>query len=287
MKNPIFFAVAFMYSSVILAQVVSDGRNELAVTEIRAALFAGPPKVAEQASRDQLVRFVENLLIDKRLEQAAKSLKLDQDPEIAARMTKAVRDVLVKSYVEHTAAKISADLPDVEPLAKERYLVEKANLKRSEGVRVAHILFRVAQDDETCGAEARSKADQVLAELRDGADFSTMAKKHSQDSSASQGGELSGWREKGSLVPAFEKAAYALQPGELSGVVRSNFGYHIIKLLEHRPAAQISYDEAKEQLLQKIRAEFMEKRREEWIKQFRGSKPVEIDDATLEALRRK
>lgn len=269
------------------AEQLTDGRESVTAVEIRAALLSAPAGAVEKATREQLSRFVENLLIDKRLEAAAKEAKLDQDPVIAARMEKAKRDTLVKSYVEQTAARIAAELPDLEPLARERYEVDKTGLKRKEAVRVAHILFRASLEDEQGAAEARAKAADVLGQLKGGAEFASLAKAHSQDGSAAQGGELEGWREKGTLVPAFEKAAYALKPGEVSELVRSNFGYHIIKLIEHRPEAPLSYDEAREQLIAKIRNEQMEKRRQEWIRAFRGTKPVEIDDATLEMLRRK
>lgn len=278
---------AYILATAAGAETMSDGRDSISEVQVRAALLSAPPGAIEKASREQLVRFIENLLIDKRLEAAALNDKLDQNPIIAARIEKTRRDVLVKSYVEQTAARIAAELPDLEPLARERYEVEKPNLKRKEAVRVAHILFRASLEDEKAAAEARTKAEGVLLKLKEGADFASLAKEHSQDGSAAQGGELDGWRDKGTLVPAFEKAAYALKPGAISELVWSNFGYHIIKLLEYRPETQLSYDESREQLMAKIRNEQMEKRRQEWIKDFRGTKPVEIDDAMLEALRRR
>lgn len=268
-------------------QEISDGRSSISLTEVRAALLSAPSGARESMSRDQLGRFVETLLIDLRLEKAAKADKLDQDPEIKARMDKAARDILVRAYVEDVAAKIAAKLPDLEPLARERYEVEKSTLTRPEGIRVAHILFRISQDDENSIPEAKAKAEGILEKLKAGADFAELAKEHSMDGAASKGGELPGWRDRGTLVPAFEKVAYELKPGEMSGLVRSQFGYHIIKLIEHRPAAQQSFAEVKDKLVAKVKNDLMGKQREEWVKDFRGTRPVEIDDATLEAVRRK
>ena len=289
MKRPGLLSalVLSLFATTATAQQVSDGRSAISVTEIRAALLSAPTGAREAMSRDQLGRFVESLLIDQRLEQAAKAEKLDQDPEIKARMDKAARDILVRAYVEGVAARIAAKLPDLEPLARERYEAEKATLMRPEGIRVAHILFRTAQDDESTIPEAKAKAERVLGQLNAGADFAELAKVHSQDGAASKGGELPGWRDKGSLVPAFEKVAYDLRPGEISGLVRSQFGYHIIKLLEHRPAAQQPFDEVKDKLVAKVKNELMGKEREQWVKDYRGTQPVVIDDATLEAARRK
>ena len=136
-------------------------------------------------------------------------------------------------------------------------------------------------------ALVKAKAEQVLNELRKGADFSELAKAHSDDpGSKRSGGELRGWSEKGKFVPPFEAAAYALKPGELSDLVRSRFGYHIIKLLEKREARQQTFEEVKEPLMTMLRNEYLGRKRAEWLKPYEGSKPIELDDATLEALKK-
>ncbi len=84
--------------------------------------------------------------------------------------------------------------------------------------------------DPKADAVAKAKATQILAEINAGGDFATLAKKYSQDSTAANGGDL-GYFGKGQMDPTFEAAAFALQPGQVSGVVKSQYGYHIIKVL--------------------------------------------------------
>lgn len=100
-----------------------------------------------------------------------------------------------------------------------------------ETVEASHILFNV--EDPAREAEVRAKAEDVLKKLNSGGDFAALAKQYSQDTgSAAQGGYL-GPFQRGQMVPEFEEAAFALKPGETSGLVRSQYGFHIIRVTRH------------------------------------------------------
>lgn len=87
--------------------------------------------------------------------------------------------------------------------------------------------------DEGVNAQAKSKAEEVMGKIKSGGDFGELAKQYSQDSSASAGGDLGSFG-KGQMVPEFESAAFALQPGQVSDLVKTKFGYHIIKVIEKK-----------------------------------------------------
>jgi peptidyl-prolyl cis-trans isomerase C len=277
-------AVSAVLSSVTWAQQLSDGKSSVSVPELRSALSSVPPGVRSQVSKGRMERYVETYLSDRRISDAARAVGLADRPDIRYRMEFAARDVLIKAYTEEQTTKFAADLPkDLEAMAKERYEADKAPYAVPEAIRAAHILIPFGEDE----AAAKAKANELRAQLAKGGDFAALAKANSQDKgSAANGGELPNWSVRGKLVPEFEKAAYALKPGEISDVVRTAFGFHIIKLIEYRSAHTQPFEEVKEQAVERVRRQLIAERRKEWLLQYMGSQPVALDDETYEALKK-
>lgn len=131
-------------------------------------------------------------------------------------------------------------------------------------VHAAHILIKVSPwaDDET-KEEAKKKIQKIRAQIQDGADFATMAKKFSEGPSNVNGGDL-GYFGTAQMAPAFETAAFSLRPGEMSDVVTTQFGYHLIKVYERKPAGKESLAEASPVL----RSRFEKKRIDSHLKKL-------------------
>jgi parvulin-like peptidyl-prolyl isomerase len=147
-----------------------------------------------------------------------------------------------------------------------------------EAVRVAHILIRTPENaDAAAKQKAKAEAASVLAQLKKGADFAAMAKQHSQDpGSAANGGDL-GFVPKGRTEPAFEQAAFALaKPGQLSAVVESPFGFHIIKMIAHRDGRTVPLQEVKPQVEQFLRQQKMQEKTAAYVEQLKKKGKVEI-----------
>jgi peptidyl-prolyl cis-trans isomerase D len=130
------------------------------------------------------------------------------------------------------------------------YQQHQQDFQVPEEVKVRHILIKVAKDaDAKTDAAAKQKAEDLLKQIKGGADFAALAKANSDDpGSKEQGGEL-GMIQRGVTVPPFEKAAFALQPGQISDVVKTDFGYHIIKVEEKETAHLKPLDEVKAQIV--------------------------------------
>lgn len=120
---------------------------------------------------------------------------------------------------------------------------------------VSHILLSVPPGSDAAGeAEIRQKAEALLAELRTGAAFADLAREHSEDpGSAAMGGDL-GWVEPGIMVPAFEEAAFALEPGTVSEPVRTEFGYHLIQVTDVRGGSGADFDAVRDRVEASYRA---------------------------------
>ncbi|MGH9785859.1 MAG: peptidylprolyl isomerase, partial [Terriglobia bacterium] len=127
-----------------------------------------------------------------------------------------------------------------------RYYQQNQDSYRSEErVQVSHLLRR---SDPAKKEEARKKAEELLAQLKGGADFATLAKANSEDpGSGANGGDL-GWIVRGQTVPEFEAAAFSLEPGKLSEIVETTFGFHILKVATHEQARLRPFDEVQAEI---------------------------------------
>jgi peptidyl-prolyl cis-trans isomerase D len=136
-------------------------------------------------------------------------------------------------YVRISPAEIAASIKVPKEDVERSYNEQLGKYTTPEQIRASHILFATEGKDENA---VRAQAEQVLKEAKSGADFAALARKHSQDeTTAPQGGDLD-YFSRGRMVAAFDNAAFALAPGEMSDLVKTEFGYHIIKLTDRKPA---------------------------------------------------
>jgi peptidyl-prolyl cis-trans isomerase D len=131
----------------------------------------------------------------------------------------------------------------------------KSDYEKPEQVHARHILFKVAPDATAeLKTEARKHAEEVLAKVKAGKDFAALAKEYSQDSTASEGGDLGSFAQ-GKMVKPFDDAAFALEPGATSDIVESPFGFHIIKVEAKEAAHTQTLDEVRAAIVTALTAE--------------------------------
>jgi peptidyl-prolyl cis-trans isomerase D len=142
-------------------------------------------------------------------------------------------------------------VPDAELRAV--YAGSMDNFRMPERVKARHILIKTQGKSDAEKKQALQKAQDLLKQLKAGGDFSQLAQKNSDDTSnAPKGGDL-GWFVRGQMVPEFDKAAFAMKPGELSDIVTTEFGYHIIKVDETESARVKPFEEVKGDLATELK----------------------------------
>ena len=149
-------------------------------------------------------------------------------------------------YLELTRADAERAVKVDETALRDYYEKVKDRYETAERRHARHIL--IPTEEGAAQGAAEKLASEVAAKAKSGSDFAALAKQYSKDpGSAEQGGDL-GWAQRGMFVGPFEEALFAMQPGEIRGPVKSEFGYHIIKLEEIDAAKQKSFDEARSEL---------------------------------------
>jgi parvulin-like peptidyl-prolyl isomerase len=144
-------------------------------------------------------------------------------------------------------------------------------------IRASHILIRADREASTLQrAQAQQQAEAVLAQLKAGADFAELARQRSQDpGTAGKGGDL-GFFSRGAMEPTFEEAAFALNVGEISGVVTTPYGFHLIKVTDKRPAGYAPLAEVQADISAMLRDEEKRKRQDQLVAQLKQQATVDV-----------
>ncbi len=183
------------------------------------------------------------------------------------------RDLLISRFVETTFASKAAV---TETEIRAFYDKNSEKFKKDETVKASHILIGVdakATDEEK--KKAREKTESLRKELAGGADFAALAKANSTCPSSQQGGDL-GFFGKGQMVPSFEKAAFSLKPGDISDVVETQFGYHIIKLTEKKPAATTDYKDVKVKIEEFLKGQKVNEAIQKYLEETKKTAKIDI-----------
>ena len=214
------------------------------------------PPQAQKLPLDQIYPILLDRLVDGALiTEAGRKEHLDQDPDLQRRL-KRYEDRLVQEAYLNRAIK-DAETEDRLKARYQTFVKEKAG---HDEVHALHILVKTE-------AEAKS----VIAELDKGADFTTLAKKYSIDPGAGSGGDL-GYFGHDDMVKEFADAAFALPAGQYTKTpVKTEFGWHVIKVEDHRVSTPPSFDEARQEVSQLVAHDVVDAK----LKELRGSAKIE------------
>jgi peptidyl-prolyl cis-trans isomerase C len=244
-----------------------------------------PPQLQETLEKQLRQQILEQLIVVRLLEEKAKEsnievteeevmnqikqllaaqqppMSLDEYKKRAAQtgqsfeqIKEQIRKGLTYQKIVNSQWKGKVDVTEAD--AKQYFQENPQEFETEEQVQASHILIKpeTGEDPNKAQEQAGAKAEDLLKQIKEGADFAELAKEHSDCPSAAKGGDL-GYFGEGRMVPAFEKAAFALEVGQVSDLVKTRFGYHIIKLTDRKEAGTTSFEQAKEDLIQKLSRE--------------------------------
>lgn len=153
------------------------------------------------------------------------------------------------------------------------YEDHRSEFQRPERVRVRQIFLPVGPKDDR--SVVRARLEQLRDEIVSGADFSELAKAHSQGPAAQDGG-LVGWVAQGDLIEALDQAAFSLQPGQLSDVIETPNGMHLLKVEERQGAGQATLDDVRTKIEPLLRENAAKQRYQKWMEELRKRSRVQI-----------
>jgi parvulin-like peptidyl-prolyl isomerase len=184
-----------------------------------------------------------------------------------------LREVLQLTLTQRRVAEAVAPGRVTDAEVRRQFEANRAQYDQPAQIHVSHILFRIG--DGANEAVAQAKARIVQARLADGGTFEDLARQYSDDpGSAERGGDL-GFVGRGTLVKEFEDVAWALRPGQISRPVKTQYGLHLIRVLEVREAAAADFEKVKEQIREQLLAGQREKAFEAWLEEQRKTAKIE------------
>jgi peptidyl-prolyl cis-trans isomerase C len=229
-------------------------------------------------------------LAEKRIDEARTRLGSEESFNLRLKAEGLTKEILLAKWTESAIAEtvvkreLKADVPDAE--VKKYYEDNPARFEQPEMVRASHVLLSTrdsaTQKDypEDKKAAKKKTAEEVLKRARAGEDFAKLAKEFSEDpGSKDKGGEYTFPR--GQMVPEFEAAAFSLNPGQVSDIVTTMFGYHIIKLTEKIPAKKVEFAKVSSDLKDALVSQAIQKQIPDYMKKLKQEAGVEILDEKL------
>lgn len=209
---------------------IVDG-EKITLAELLSVKATLPEQYRDAPLEMLYVNLLDQVVERRILARAAIADGVDEDPEVKLRLARARESVLLEAYITDEIGPAISD-----EKIRERYQSQIAEQGGDEEVHAMHILV----DSEAAAADVRR-------ELDGGADFGEMAKKHSKGPSAPRGGDL-GFFGRKDMVPEFSEAAFALEPGEISSPVKTQFGWHVILVVERRTTPAPAFEEVADTL---------------------------------------
>ncbi len=253
--------------------------------DLEARMFNAPRPAVIGAINNPLMlkKMTHSLFAQRVIADQARTMGLDKDPVIQAKIREMIDGLL---FSERMRLLDKEPVPDMTAAAKEQYDADPEAWSEPEKVAVAHILIRekTKYKDVRSEEEAEKLANELYQRLKNGESFAELAQRYSDDPTTAPRGGVLGVYKRGQLTKPFEDAAFELnEENDISKPVKSEFGYHIIKLYRHIPKKPRTFDEVKDKLIERLEARYRAQRRDDFLTKAREGEHYQLDEAALKA----
>lgn len=290
-KHSLVFAAALLASAAVVAStspdatsiVASQGGQNLTYADIDQAVdkVPGGDRAHFIDSPKRIQALIMNLLLQKQLAADAMKTGLDKTPEIEAATEPKKTKLLAEAQMRHFRENVT--IPDVSALAQEEYIAHREKYTAAEDVEVQQVFVSIAS--RTSG-EAKTLAEQVETEAKSGkTEFDALVAKYSDEPTKAQTLGIIKSADKRATNPELAKAIGELViPGTLSPPIETAGGYYVLKLLVRTPQRQLSFEEARDQIISSLKSQYVQKQVADYVDGLRNN-PLDADPDKIEALR--
>ncbi len=268
------------FDSRVIAQV---GDEKIVFGDLNNLIRMMPPSYqAMFSSVDQINKLLERQIDNILFAQEARRLKVDENPEVRYKLEEFTKGILTQALIEETVNK-NVTVTDKEVEAY--YNNNKDEFLVSEKIKVSHILIAVASDaGEDVKAEKKKQAEQILYKVKAGENFAELAQQYSDDTATKKRGGVMGFFPKGSKNAELEEIAFSLKKDEVSEIVLTEKGYHIIKLLDRKEGTTKTLEESRKKINNKLTQKKRNEAIQDLLKDLKARTKVEIYQETLKEI---
>lgn len=254
--------------------------NQAELRVITSAMLKTGQIPSDKLSTASVERAAKDFILYKTLAVHAQDLGLDKIPEVQKILEMSQQNMLGAAYLENYLEKLK--LPDFEAIAFEKYTLNKKEFVQLETVNAQHILITLDDgDDEKAQRFAAELREKIVSEKQD---FSEVAKQYSQDPTVIQNNGNLGFFDKNQMVAEFSNMAFTLKVGEVSEPVKTQFGWHVIKVLDKKPERQLDFSEVKERLINSVKQDFIREERSKKINEILNASELHINEDMIKSI---
>lgn len=268
------------HDATVIAKV---GNAKIVYGDLNKLIQMMPPSYqAMLGSVEQLNNLLQRQIDNTLFAQEARRLKVDKNPDVQYKIEEFTKGLLTQALLEQA---VNKNIAVTDQEIKQYYDANKSEFQVPERVKASHILIAVPADaSDSVKKEKKARAEEILAKIKKGEDFSELAKQYSDDAATKNRGGVIGFFSKGSKEAAFEEAAAKLKKDEVSSPVLTGKGYDIIKVLETKAAETKSLEDSRSRISSKLEQKKRNEAIETLLKDIKGRTDVVIYEDALKKI---